>query len=302
VELNTLVGAFAPLLEQALGEGIQLQLDLADETVCSYIDPTHLENALLNLAVNARDAMERNGALTIRVRAVEDVAEPFASITVSDTGSGMAPEVAARIFEPFYTTKEVGQGTGLGLSQVYGFVTQSGGAVTVESQPGQGSMFALKLPLSREPATVTKTEPAVEWAPGSERLLVVEDNAEVLNLCVELLESMGYVCDTATSGPDALRKLELGGPYDLLFSDVVMPGTMSGIQLARLATQGHPKLKVLLTSGYVGENALHAAHEFEVIDKPYEEAALARRLQAILGERPYGPQARAVGQDRSISA
>jgi CheY-like chemotaxis protein len=284
VELNALVSAFAPLLERAMGEGVALDLDLTQDPVCAYVDPTHLETALLNLAVNARDAMARNGRLTIQVRASGDGEEASAVIAVSDTGSGMPPEVAARIFEPFYTTKEVGQGTGLGLSQVYGFVTQSGGEVTVESQPGRGALFTLRLPLSQEPATEVAAEPVAGWTRGSERLLVVEDNAEVLKLCVELLESMGYVCDTATNGPEALVKLQTAGPYDLLFSDVVMPGAMTGIQLARIATRDHPGLKVLLTSGYVGENALHAAHEFEVIDKPYQEGVLAHRLQAILGE------------------
>jgi signal transduction histidine kinase/DNA-binding response OmpR family regulator len=285
VELNALVRGFAPLLEQAMGEGVRLKLELADAPVCSYVDPTHLETALLNLAVNARDAMGRAGELKICIQEEDNDEEGFAVISVADNGSGIPPDVVERIFEPFYTTKEVGQGTGLGLSQVYGFVTQSGGAVSVESAPAQGAVFTLRLPLSGEPASVVKIEPPAGWARGSERLLVVEDNADVLSLCVELLEGLGYICDTATSGPDALRKLETDAPYDLLFSDVVMPGSMSGIELARQATQVRPELKVLLTSGYIGENAIQVAHEFEVIDKPYQQAALAQRLQTILGSR-----------------
>ena len=286
VELNALVRNFAPLLEQAMGEGVALNLDLDEEAVCAYVDPTHLETALLNLAVNARDAMAWDGELSIRVRPDPTATDtdPFVVIDVTDTGPGMPPEIAARIFEPFFTTKDVGKGSGLGLSQVYGFVTQSGGSVDVDRAVGGGAAFRLRLPLSREAAPVSEAETPGEPLPATERLLVVEDDTDVLNLCVELLTSIGYACDTAANGAEALAKLQSGGRYDLLFSDVVMPGGMTGIQLARRATEAAPGLKVLLTSGYVGENALQDAHEFEVIDKPYDQAGLARRLRTILDE------------------
>jgi len=284
IELNALVRDFAPLLQQAVGEGVTLDLALSDAAVCAHVDPTHLENALLNLAVNARDAMAREGTLSIRVDAGPEAnqAEGRVLITVSDTGGGMAPEVAARIFEPFYTTKDVGKGSGLGLSQVYGFVRQSGGEVTVDTALDRGAAFTLSLPRSVERAeSRTQAEPET-LAQASERVLIVEDDPEVLNLCVDLLESQGYRCDTAANAAEALDRLEGSGPYDLLFSDVVMPGGMTGIQLARKAVERFPRMHILLTSGYVGENGLQEAHEFDVIDKPYEQVGLSRRLRLLL--------------------
>jgi signal transduction histidine kinase len=192
IELNALVRDFAPLLQQAVGEGVTLDLALSDAAVCAHVDPTHLENALLNLAVNARDAMAREGTLSIRVDSGTEGSqtEGRVLITVSDTGAGMAPEVAARIFEPFYTTKDVGKGSGLGLSQVYGFVRQSGGEVTVDTALDRGAAFTLSLPRSAERAeSRAQAEPEM-LAQASERVLIVEDDPEVLNLCVDLLESL----------------------------------------------------------------------------------------------------------------
>ena len=288
VELKALVRDFAPLLQQAVGEAVALDLVLPATEVCAHVDPTHLETALLNLSVNARDAMAREGRLTISV-ATESSPDEGAGrvlVTVSDTGEGMSAEVAKRIFEPFYTTKDVGKGSGLGLSQVYGFVTQSGGDVRVETQPGQGAAFVLSLPFcSQVPAERLAVEPE-GLVSASERLLIVEDDPEVRALCVDLLEGLGYRCDTATTAAEALHQLQSGELYDLMFSDVVMPGGMTGIDLARRATEAFPAMRVLLTSGYVGENALQDPHDFEVIDKPYEEAGLARRLRLLLdGER-----------------
>jgi CheY-like chemotaxis protein len=194
----------------------------------------------------------------------------------------MAADVAARIFEPFYTTKDVGKGSGLGLSQVYGFVTQSGGKISVDTAPGRGAAFTLCLPRSPDDAQPRPVDAPAEVAPASERLLVVEDDPDVLTLCVDLLESLGYRCDTAVNATEALERLNSGEHYDLLFSDVVMPGGMTGIQLARRAVAAFPDMRILLTSGYVGENALQEAHEFDVIDKPYEQAGLARRLRLML--------------------
>jgi signal transduction histidine kinase len=284
VELNALVRDFAPLLQQAVGEGVTLDLAFSKGAVCAHVDPTHLENALLNLAVNARDAMAREGTLSIRVEAPASAgdAEGRVLITVSDTGAGMAPEVAARIFEPFYTTKDVGKGSGLGLSQVYGFVRQSGGEVTVDTALERGAAFTLSLPRSAEPAESRAPMAPETLAAASERVLIVEDDPEVLNLCVDLLESQGYRCDTAANASEALERLEASGPYDLLFSDVVMPGGMTGIQLARTAVERFPRMRILLTSGYVGENGLQEAHEFDVIDKPYEQVGLSRRLRLML--------------------
>jgi CheY-like chemotaxis protein len=208
----------------------------------------------------------------------------MALIQVRDTGPGMAEDVARRVFEPFYTTKEVGRGTGLGLSQVYGFVSQSGGRIDVSTTPGEGAAFALTLPLTDEtPAAEAAEVEAVEVESGSERVLIVEDDPAVLSLCLDMLASLGYRCDVASNAAGALHRLETDPDYDLLFSDVIMPGGMNGIELAQKAQERHPDLKVLLTSGYLGETGNRMQHDFPLIDKPYQCADLANRLRTVLG-------------------
>ncbi|MDP3803492.1 response regulator [Brevundimonas sp.] len=283
VDLNALIRNFAPLMQQAVGEGVTIELRLSAEPLYAHLDPTHLETALLNLAVNARDAMEGVGLLTIESEGPASPEEARARIVVRDTGAGMTGEVAARAFEPFYTTKEVGGGSGLGLSQVYGFVSQSGGQVEVSSAPGQGAAFELRLPLTdARPIRSAGAAPAAEVENGSESVLVVEDDPAVLKLCVDLLVDLGYDCDVAGDAAAAMERLESDRPYDLLFSDVVMPGGMNGIELARRAVALRPNLQVLLTSGYLGETARHEPHDFPLIDKPYKRAELAARLRAVL--------------------
>jgi CheY-like chemotaxis protein len=255
-----------------------------------------MESALLNLAVNARDAMPEGGELSLTVRRARttdglDRAHPdapeaeWAVVEVRDTGSGLAPEIAERVFEPFFTTKEVGKGTGLGLSQVYGFVRQSGGYVTVDSRPGEGACFRLHLQ-------------AVEGAPCAPRLsaeeggeapkgegeciLLVEDDEPVLALGVEMLTELGYRVFSAPSGQAALDHIKQGVEFDLLFSDIVMPGGVNGVQLANAVRELRPDARILLTSGYVGETAPVADQGYELIDKPYERAALALRLRELL--------------------
>jgi signal transduction histidine kinase/DNA-binding response OmpR family regulator len=285
VDLNALIRGFVPLLRQAVGEAVTIDLALSDEPLHASVDPTHLETALLNLAVNARDAMQNRGSLTLTTRSVEADAdgEPTLLIRVSDTGSGMSADVAGRIFEPFYTTKEVGHGSGLGLSQVYGFVTQSGGQVTVNSAPGEGAAFDLLLPATDELPDASAA-PIIrgDAETGSERVLIVEDDPAVLSLCLEMLSGLGYRCEVAADGDGALHRLSGDQRYDLLFSDVIMPGGMNGVQLARRAQALRPDLHVLLTSGYMGEAAQQRPHEFPLINKPYERAELARRIRAVL--------------------
>jgi nitrogen-specific signal transduction histidine kinase/CheY-like chemotaxis protein len=284
VDLNRLVRDFAPLIRQAVGEGVELDLDLSGRDVHVLLDPAHLENALLNLAVNARDAMKGRGRLTIATEVREG--EDAACLSVTDTGEGMTPEVAERIFEPFYTTKEVGQGTGLGLSQVHGFVNQSGGRVTVTSRPGEGAAFDLSLPLSATaPEAPAPRHDAIEAPTGSERILVVEDDPAVLSTCVDMLAGLGYQVDVAIDGQGALNRLQAAGDYDLLFSDVVMPGGVSGIDLALQARRSQPTLKILLTSGYLGEEGLQTDHGFTVLDKPYQRDDLALCIRQAL-DRP----------------
>jgi CheY-like chemotaxis protein len=222
-------------------------------------------------------------------------------IDVVDSGTGMAPDVLERVFEPFFTTKEVGKGSGLGLSQVYGFVRQSGGFVTAESRVGAGTRFQLYLPSSQE-AAVERAAPAGQQRAArgkSERILVVEDDAPVLALTVELLTGLGYQVTTANDATAALDVLKSEAPVDLMFSDIVMPGGISGVQLARLARDLRPDMKVVLTSGYVGAAAQDGG-DFELIDKPYERSVLANKLREVLdGSAKPGPAKRRAKQAAS---
>jgi signal transduction histidine kinase/DNA-binding response OmpR family regulator len=289
VDLNGLIRNFTPLMKQAVGEGVEIELELSAEPLHAMVDPTHLETALLNLAVNARDAMDNTGVLVISA-AQADGHDALAAIRVSDTGSGISAEIAGRIFEPFYTTKDVGRGSGLGLSQVYGFVAQSGGRVDVSSTPGEGATFTLMLPLTLEtPPEATGGGDAAEAATGSERVLIVEDDPAVLSVCLDMLSGLGYQCETAVDAAAALDWLKGDQACDLLFSDVVMPGGMNGIELARRAQLLRPGLKVLLTSGYLGDAAQGLSHEFALIDKPYQRADLAAEVRKLLAEGPTAP-------------
>lgn len=288
VDLNGLIRDFLPLMRQAVGEGVAIELELGAEPLHAMVDPTHLETALLNLAVNARDAMDSDGVLTIRARrAVGDDGAAVGEIRVSDTGSGMSAEVADRVFEPFYTTKDIGRGSGLGLSQVYGFVAQSGGRVEVDSTPGEGAAFTLTLPLTTDlPAEIAAPGEVTEAETGSERILIVEDDPAVLSVCLDMLNGLGYRCDVAADAAGALHRLAGDQSYDLLFSDVVMPGGLNGIELARRAQKMRPELKVLLTSGYLGDAVQGLSHEFALIEKPYERAALAAQIRGVLTSPP----------------
>jgi signal transduction histidine kinase/DNA-binding response OmpR family regulator len=282
LDVNALIQAFSPLMRQAVGEAITFDLLLSDETLCAHVDPTQLETGLLNLAVNARDAMPEGGQLTIATHRDQT----HVIIEVRDTGVGMSPEVRDRVFEPFFTTKEVGKGSGLGLSQVYGFVRQSEGEVQLHSTEGQGTTFTLRLPVSEKPIErAEQDEPAAMVEGGRERILVVEDDPTVLTLTVDMLTGLGYEVATATNANDALEIVQSDAPIDLLFSDVVMPGGVSGVSLARTARKLRPGLRVLLTSGFVGEGAVLETAEFPLLDKPYETSLLAAKLRKLLDRR-----------------
>ena len=280
VDLNVLVRDFSPLIRQAVGDAVSVSLEPADAPAFVHVDPAQMESALLNLAVNARDAMDGTGGLTVSVKA-----EPGGvhRLVVRDTGPGMAPDVASRIFEPFFTTKDVGKGSGLGLSQVYGFVQQSGGEVTVVTAPGEGAAFQIALPAIDPPAAPQAAPGAPsEAATGSEHILVVEDDPSVLALAVDTLESLGYRVTTARNAASALRRLKDGAAFEMLFSDVVMPGGVSGLDLARRARGANPGLKVLLTSGFIGEEAIDWADEYPMLDKPYDSPSLAAKVRSVL--------------------
>jgi CheY-like chemotaxis protein len=286
LDVNGLIRDFAPLIRQAVGEAVTLDIALAEETLCAHVDPTQLETALLNLAVNARDAMPNGGVLSIATLHETQAGGDRVVIEVADTGVGMSTEVRERVFEPFFTTKEVGKGSGLGLSQVYGFVRQSEGEVRVDSAVGTGTRFQLRLPLSDAPAEVVRAEDAPqELKGGAERILLVEDDPTVLALTLDMLTGLGYQATTATHAAEALKVIHSDAPIDLLFTDVVMPGGVSGVELARTARQVRPGLPVLLTSGFMGEGAVLETAEFPLLDKPYETAALAAKLRKIL-DRP----------------
>ncbi|THD78270.1 MAG: response regulator [Phenylobacterium sp.] len=295
VDVNALIADFTPLIRQAVGEAVTLDVNLAAESLCAHVDPTQLETALLNLAVNARDAMPGGGALVIATRHEKEGANDRVVVEVGDTGVGMAPEIRERVFEPFFTTKEVGKGSGLGLSQVYGFVRQSEGEVRVDSAPGKGTRFQLRLPASDAPAEVLRPETTpTEVEGGAERILLVEDDPTVLALTLDMLSGLGYHATTATHAAEALDIIRSEAPIDLLFTDVVMPGGISGVDLARTARDLRPGLPVLLTSGFMGEGAVLETAEFPLLDKPYETAGLAAKLRGVL-DRPVRKRRRQDG-------
>ncbi|WP_293450440.1 CHASE domain-containing protein [Phenylobacterium sp.] len=293
LDVNRLIEGMTELLSRSLGERIEILTRPADDLWPVHADAAGLENALLNLAVNARDAMPDGGRLVIETENVAGGAPmsgDHVSIRIVDTGSGMPEAVAERAFEPFFTTKEVGKGSGLGLSQVYGFVSQSGGRVTIESGVGHGTTVTIWLPRWRGEAPHAEPADAVADAPrarAGESVLVVEDEAEVRRFSVEALRELGYAVREAAGGAEALRQLADGARTDLLFTDIVMPG-MTGPQLAAQARAARPDLKVLYTTGYARE-AMDEDGEGEVagavLGKPFTVEQLARKVrQALDGE------------------
>ncbi len=284
------------ILGRTLGEQIPITVDLAPDVWSVRVDPAQLEASLVNLAMNARDAMPTGGRLTIRTanRVLDEdyasmhpevTAGDYALIEVTDTGTGIPPKLLSRVFEPFFTTKEAGKGTGLGLSMVFGFVKQSGGHINVYSETSVGTTFRLYLP--REQGTDAHADTAEIVAPavgGTETILLVEDNAAMRKVAHRQLTELGYRVMEADGAVAALEALERQS-FALLFSDIVMPGQLTGIDLAQIATSRYPALKVLLTSGFpearvTGNGNLPAG--LRLLSKPYRRAELARALREIL--------------------
>ncbi|WP_424628308.1 ATP-binding protein [Bradyrhizobium sp. SYSU BS000235] len=294
VDANQLICAFLALIHQAVAARCEVMLQTDDQLWLCCVDPALLETALLNLALNARDAMQDGGVLKIQTRnAVLDeksavagcLPGSYVQISVADTGCGMTPEVRDRVFEPFFTTKEVGKGTGLGLSMVYGFVRQSGGHIDINSVLDVGTTIDLYLPKGTQTpdAEANQTQPMAVPA-GSERILLVDDNEDLLDVTSTMLTGLGYQVSSARNGAEALEILHSGQEFELLLSDIVMPNGISGVELAREARLLREDIKILLTSGYA-EDVLerhNAVGEFSIIDKPFRLADLARRLRSVL--------------------
>ncbi|HEY6917103.1 MAG TPA: PAS domain S-box protein [Allosphingosinicella sp.] len=280
IDVNLRLDAIAGMLSRTLGSRVDVTLDLAHDAWNIEADPTQLETALLNAAINARDAMPDGGRLTLASANVSGKDGEFVCIAVSDTGCGMPQEVIDRAFEPFFTTKPVGKGTGLGLSQIHGFAAQTGGKVEIRSRVGEGSTIRLLLPRSRKTAQERAAHVNAPVLPPGITVLLVEDNDQVRNFARHLLREIGCGVRCAGSGEEALSILEKEA-VDLVFSDVVMPG-MSGIELARRVREARPDMPFLLASGYSEEVIEGAAAEYEVVRKPYGAETLGDAIARAL--------------------
>jgi PAS domain S-box-containing protein len=312
VDVGRFIGGIEDLLRRSIGEGIEVELIVSGGLWHTFIDPTQIENALLNLAINARDAMDGNGRLTIEVgnafldddyvRGQLDVKPgQYVMLAVSDTGCGMTPQVLSQVFQPFFSTKPAGSGTGLGLSMVYGFVRQSGGHVKIYSEPGQGTTVKVYLPRARgaEGQVDATPEPATadDAGGGAETVLVVEDDAAVRGATVEMLQELGYRVLKASDADQALVVIDDAVAHhaaiDLLFTDVVMPGRLKSPELADKARQRLPGIAVLFTSGYAQNAIVHGGRldpGVELLPKPYSARALASKVRAVLDHGAGQPQ------------
>jgi signal transduction histidine kinase len=300
LDVNGLVRGMSELLRRSLGPGIEVETVLAGGLWRTYADATQLESAIVNLAVNARDAMSDGGKLTVETMNAH-IDEAYAASTpgavpgqyvvvaVSDTGIGMSPEVLERAFEPFYTTKEVGRGSGLGLSQIYGYLKQSGGHAKIYSEVGRGTTVKLYLPrqiASGEAVQASRPKQSA-WLSGGrieETLLVVEDEPNVRSVAVEALRELGYSVQEAEDGPAALRALQESGPVALLFTDVIMPG-MTGRELADEVRRRWPEIRILFTTGYTRNAIVHGGRVdpgVDLLPKPYTTEELGRKVRAVL--------------------
>jgi signal transduction histidine kinase/DNA-binding response OmpR family regulator len=312
LHLGRMVRSLDELLRRAIGENIEVETVIGGGLWNTFADPHQLENVILNLAINARDAMEGEGKLTIETSNAmlddhyaqlhPDVTPgQYVLLAISDTGCGMTPEILERVFEPFFTTKPEGRGTGLGLSMVYGFIKQTGGHIKIYSEVGHGTTIKLYFPRTFQ-AEVPRTEPITgPIEGGTETLLVVEDDAEVRATVVEMLTDLGYRVLKASDGQSALAVIQSGVPIDLLFTDVVMPGPLRSPDLARKAQALVPGLEVLFTSGYTENAIVHGGRldpGVSLLSKPYRREDLARKIRTMLRNR----QQRLAGQQAASSS
>ena len=291
VDLNDLVREMRGMLQRLIGENIRLHTRCADGSLRVRADPAQLEQVIMNLAVNARDAMPEGGLLEIATETEPPRAgqrgDLFHFLSVTDTGTGMSPEVLSRLFEPFFTTKEPGRGTGLGLSTAYGIIKQSGGHITCRSTPGKGTTFVIRLPSTEEVPVEGARAPAIPVAPGREKILVVEDEAQVRELVRRILASAGYSVVTASSGEEGGDLMSVQGDVQMVITDLVLPGSVSGIDIARRTLADSRGLRLLCISGYSeqlvsGASALLSSAPF--LQKPFSGSELLKRVRAILDE------------------
>ncbi|HUL05087.1 MAG TPA: CHASE3 domain-containing protein [Candidatus Acidoferrum sp.] len=303
LDLNELAGGMEDLLQRTLGEHIEIEMKPVRGLWPALADKAQVESALLNLAINARDAMPEGGKLIIETgnhqldadyaaHNAEVTPGDYAMLAVTDTGTGMPPEVIERAFEPFFTTKGVGKGSGLGLSMIYGFAKQSGGHLKIYSEVGHGTTVRLYLPRQRAPAVAeSAAAPATvdRHAGGGETILVVEDDPLVRNFVVQQLRALGYTVLEAADGPQARAQLESDTPIDLLLTDVVMPGSLTGRELAASARRRRPNLKTLYTSGYTENSIVHQGKldpGVHFLSKPFRRQELARKVRDVLDDEP----------------
>ncbi|MDZ5457522.1 histidine kinase famiy protein [Azohydromonas lata] len=299
INLNELAQRLSDMADRSLGGHVELRLALEPGLWNTRIDPTQAEVALLNLLINARDAMSGDGQVVLRTANLRtDEAEadahalpmpgPYVMLSVSDTGEGIAADVLPRVMEPFFTTKPPGQGTGLGLSMVYGFARQSGGTATIESTPGQGTTVRLYFPATPDDQA-TRPAPAPLRAGGSGRILVVDDRPEVAEMAALLLEHAGYETVRCHGAQRALELLEAGPPFQLLLTDLIMPGGMNGVMLARQAQQRQPALQVLLMTGFAdGTPARHGGGHYDIVFKPFSAEELEAKVRLALARPAAG--------------
>ncbi|HEY2527870.1 MAG TPA: MHYT domain-containing protein [Xanthobacteraceae bacterium] len=307
VDLTELLPKFEEMLKRSLRGDIEIRTRADGGPFRVRVDQGELELALLNLGVNARDAMPDGGILSLAIRTVElfggsdldGLRGTFLALELADTGVGIPAEALTHVFDPFFTTKGPGKGTGLGLSQVYGFAKQSGGTATIHSEPGHGTTVSIYLPATDAPAQVErKTEPVDGESPsGKGSVLLVEDSGEVAATLAEYLEQLGFAVDHAWNVSEALGNLHSKGPYHLVVTDILMPGGVAGFELARIVRRSYSEIPVLLTTGYSERTQEAVLEGFCVLQKPYDLQTLSdavRELQSAARARPYGGRRRAL--------
>ncbi len=292
VDVTQRIDALRSVLANSLASAIQLKTSIEPGVWPVEVDRGEFELALVNIAVNSRDAMPEGGVISISAENVRlkpgevsgDLAGEFVALTIADTGTGIAPDVLPKVFDPFFTTKRIDKGTGLGLSQVYGFAHQSGGTVRVDSEVGKGTRVTIYLPRAKSGAAAAQANvPPAEDVAGGGLVLLVEDNPVVADVSATMLSELGFGVETVADASAALRALEAGKTFELMFSDIVMAGQMDGVALARVVRQRRPDLPILLATGY-SQAADAAQEEFSILRKPYQITQLGRAIATVIAQ------------------